>query len=120
MSLFLLVLVGVIFPVAFAQAQQLTILSHNGFPDNNEFLPTYHIVGEVQNNGTSTAKFVQISATLYDSNNQVIGTGNAFTNPADIEPSQKAPFEVLVTKDSVKGGDLSLIDHYAVQVSGQS
>jgi hypothetical protein len=82
-------------------------------------LPQYHIVGEVQNNGTRTAKFVQVSATLYDSNNKVIGTDFSFTNPSDIEPGQKAPFEVTVGTDKVMGGDLSIIDHYAVQVSGQ-
>ena len=48
-------------------------------------LPQYRIVGEVQNNGTQTAKFVQVSATLYDSNNKVIGTDFLFTNPSDID-----------------------------------
>ncbi len=75
----------------------------------------YHIVGEVQNNGTQTAKFVQVSATLYDSNNKVIGTDFSFTNPSDIDPGQKASFEF----DKVMDGDLGIIDHYAVQISGQ-
>jgi len=34
-------------------------------------------------------------------------------------PRQKAPFEITVGTDKVMGGDLSIIDHYAVQVSGQ-
>ena len=99
--------------------QGLVILSDNGFNDNNPSLPQYHIVGEVLNNGTQTAKFVQVSATLYDSNNKVIGTEFTYTNPSDIDPGQKAPFEVTVGTDKVMGGDLSIIDHYAVQVSGQ-
>jgi hypothetical protein len=80
-------------------------------------LPQYHIVGEVQNNGSGTAKFVEVSATLYDSNNKVVGTEFTFTKPRDIEPGQKAPFEITVGTDKVMGGDLSIIDHYAVQAS---
>ena len=104
---------------AFAQQKKgLVIVSDNGFNDNDTTLPQYHIVGEVQNNGQQTAKFVEISATLYDSNNKVIGTEFTFTKPSDIEPGQKAPFEITVGTDKVMGGDLSIIDHYAVQASG--
>ena len=103
---------------AFAQQKKgLVVISDNGFNDNNPDLPQYHIVGEVQNNGTETAKFVEVSATLYDNNNKVIGTESTFTTPRDIEPGQKAPFEITVGTDKVMGGDLSIIDHYAVQAS---
>ena len=78
-------------------------------------LPQYHIVGEVQNNGSETAKFVEVSATLYDSNNKVIGTGSTFTKPSDIDQGQKASFEITIGTDQVMGGDLSIIDHCAVQ-----
>jgi hypothetical protein len=114
----LLLLMTITYNRVLAQ-QGLVILSDNGFNDNNPSLPQYHIVGEVLNNGTQTAKFVQVSATLYDSNNKVIGTEFTYTNPSDIDPGQKAPFEVTVGTDKVMGGDLSIIDHYAVQVSGQ-
>lgn len=104
---------------AFAQQQKkgLVIVSDNGFNDNDPNLPQYHIVGEVQNNGSETAKFIEVSATLYDSNNKVIGTESTFTKPSDIEPGQKAPFEITVSTDKVMGGDLSIIDHYTVQAS---
>jgi hypothetical protein len=103
---------------AFAQQKKgLVVVSDNGFNDNDPSSPQYHIVGEVQNNGQETAKFVEVSATLYDSNNKVIGTESTFTKPNDIEPGQKAPFEITVGTDKVMGGDLSIIDHYAVQAS---
>ena len=55
----------------FAQQKQgLIIVSDNGFNDNDPSLPQYHIVGEVQNNGAQIAKFVQVSTTLYYSNNE--------------------------------------------------
>lgn len=107
----------------FAQQQQqqqkkgVVVVSDNGFNDNDANLPQYHIVGEVQNNGSETAKFVEVSATLYDSNNKVIGTGSAFTKPENIDPGQKAPFEITVDTNDVMGGDLSIIDHYAIQAS---
>jgi hypothetical protein len=123
-SVFIAVLIPLLlltsYHTVFAQQKQgLVIVSDNGFNDNDPNLPQYHIVGEVQNNGTQPAKFVQVSATLYDSNNKVIGTDFSFTNPSDIDPGQKAPFEITVGTDKVMGGDLSIIDHYAVQVSGQ-
>jgi hypothetical protein len=107
----------------FAQQQQqqqkkgLVVVSDNGFNDNDPDLPQYHIVGEVQNNGAETAKFVEVSATLYDSNNKVVGTESTFPKPSDIDPGQKAPFEITVGTNDVMGGDLSVIDHYAVQAS---
>jgi hypothetical protein len=75
------------------------------------------VVGEVQNNGPETAKFVEVSATLYDSNNKVIDTESTFTKPIDIDTGQKAPFGITVGIDKVMGGDLSITDHYAVQAS---
>ena len=103
---------------AFGQQKKgLVIVSDNRFNDNDPNLPQYHIVGEVQNNGSETAKFVEVSATLYDSNNKVIGTESTFTKPSEIDPGQKAPFEITVGTDKVMGGDLSIIDHYAIQAS---
>ncbi len=58
---------------------------------------------------------MEVSATLYDSNNKVIGTGSTFTKPSDIDHGQKAPFEITIGTDQVMGGDLSIIDHCAVQ-----
>ena len=45
----------------------------------------------------------------------MIGTGSTFTKPSDIDPGQKVPFEITIGTDQVMGGDLSIIDHYAVQ-----
>src|SRR6185437_13151549 len=36
-----------------------------------------HIVGEIYNNFTFPIQFIQIIATLYDSNNQALSVGNA-------------------------------------------
>jgi hypothetical protein len=47
----------------------------------------------------------------------VIGTDFTYTKPSTIEPGMKAPFEILIDKDKVKGGDLGIIDHFATQIS---
>ena len=55
------------FNAAFAQQKkELVIISDNGFNDNDPSLPPqYHIVGEVQNNGSQIAKFVEVSAVIF-------------------------------------------------------
>jgi hypothetical protein len=55
-----------------------------------------HFIGEVVNRGNEAARFVEIIATFYDSQNRVIGTHNTFTNPDNIYPGQSAPFELIV------------------------
>ena len=74
------------------------ILSHNSFTDS---IGGYHVVGEVQNNGPGNANFVQVSGTFYDANNQVVGTQFTYTNPSDIGPGEKAPFDLILTSASV-------------------
>ena len=108
-------------PSSFAQLiqiQRLQILNSNLFVDNNKVFSELHISGEVLNNSTQPARNVEVSATLYDSNKNVIGTGNAFTTPSDIQPDYKSHFEIIINIRSVKGGDFSLVKKYAVQASG--
>jgi hypothetical protein len=42
--------------------------------------------GEIKNNGTETAEFVQIIATLYNANNVTLGSEFTYTEPTSIEP----------------------------------
>jgi hypothetical protein len=55
-----------------------------------------HFLGEVLNKGSEPASAVEIIATLYDLNNQVIGTRAAYTTPSTIPSGQSAPFELTV------------------------
>ncbi len=95
---------------------QLQLLGMSTFYDNNQFSPGLHIVGEVLNNGTQTATYVQVSATLYDINSQVVGIGSGSTMPSSIEPGKKVPFEIVVSRDNVKGGDFNNVYHVSVRV----
>src|SRR5919197_2520331 len=95
----LLLVCLIMIPSAFAQLiqiQRLQILNSDMFVDNNKVFPELHIIGEVLNSSTQPARLVEVSATLYDSNKNVIGTGNTFTAPADIQPDHKSRFEIII------------------------
>jgi hypothetical protein len=89
----------------------LKVLSSNSFVDSIGFS---HIVGEIQNGTPDTVTFVQASATFYDKNNRVVGTGFGYTNPTDLGPGDKAPFEIILSSSSVPAKQIS---HYRVTVS---
>ena len=74
------------------QDKPIKIASSNDFIDSLGFL---HVVGEVENNSPSNIQFVKVSGTFYDSNNQVVATDFTYTNPSDIGPGQKAPFQLI-------------------------
>jgi hypothetical protein len=67
---------------------------------------------EVINQSPITAKFVKIIATFYNAYNQVVGTDYAYTEPTDLAPSQKAPFDILVTS----GVPMNQVRNYALTV----
>lgn len=88
------------------QSEPVKILSSNDYIDSIGYM---HVVGEVENNTPANIQFVKVTGTFYDSNNQVVGTDFTYTNPTDIGPAQKAPFELIVSSASVP---ISQIDHY--------
>lgn len=53
-----------------------------------------YIVGLVQNNTSSTIEWVEISVLLYDENNNVIATENAYPFLDMLEPGDTAPFSI--------------------------
>jgi flagellar basal body rod protein FlgG len=60
----------------------------------------YHVVGEVENNSSKLAKFVEIIGTFYDANHTVVGTSFTFTEPHDLAPGAKAPFDLILISAS--------------------
>jgi hypothetical protein len=72
----------------------------------------FHIVGEVQNTGSEEKEFVEVIATLYDDENNVIGTDNTFTRPSTISPEESAPFEFMIGQSDVS--DLDEIKSYKI------
>ena len=62
------------------------------------------IVGEVLNNGGATARFVKITASFYDSNGIFLGSEDTYADPSTLEPGNKAPFNLFITSETIKGG----------------
>jgi hypothetical protein len=61
-----------------------------------------NIVGEVENNGTATADFVQITASFYDLNGQIVGSEFTYADPSSIEPGSRSPFEIFITSEAIQ------------------
>jgi hypothetical protein len=74
------------------------ILSYSDYVSSTGSL---HIVGEVINESFQPIRFVEITATFYDSNNRVIGTDFTFANPSTLQPGQRAPFDMIIIEGSI-------------------
>ena len=74
------------------------ILSYSDYVSS---IGNLHIVGEVINESFQPIRFVEITATFYDSNNRVIGTDFTFTNPSTLQPGQIAPFDMIIIEGSI-------------------
>uniref|UniRef100_A0A6M3M8E0 Uncharacterized protein n=1 Tax=viral metagenome TaxID=1070528 RepID=A0A6M3M8E0_9ZZZZ len=85
------------------------ILSYSSYVDN---LGYYTVVGEVQNNLQSNINYVKISATFYDSQNNVIGTDFTYTDMGILKPGQKSPFEISSYPDKISPSNFKLSVSY--------
>lgn len=59
------------------------------------------IVGEVINNGSEVAEFVEATASFYNALGDIVGTSSGFADPETIQPGMKSPFTILITSDTV-------------------
>jgi hypothetical protein len=56
-------------------------------------------IGQVQNMIDKNVEFVEIIATFYDDTGEMIGSKTTYTQPSDLKPSMKAPFEMYLDED---------------------
>lgn len=78
------------------------IVSQNAWADDsNQFTGrTLHIVGEVINESSDILSMVKVVATLYDTNNQVVGTDSTYLEiNNNFYPGEKSPFKITITND---------------------
>lgn len=88
-----------------------TVTSNNAYTDN---LGRIHIVGQVTNYSPSTAQYVQVLATLYDINNNIILSHPSVTNPQDILPGQQALFDIIISPTDLQSRQQ--VNHYSLVV----
>lgn len=91
----------------FLPAASASILSHSSYMSYGYF----HVVGEVKNTGSVNLEFVKITATFYDSANNVIATSFTYTMIDILLPNQKSPFELSTFPYS------GPVDHYSLSIS---
>ena len=89
----------------------LNITSANSFFEGDFF----YIVGEVLNNANDDREFAKVTATLYDGNQDVIGTDYTFTEPSTIPSRESSPFKIAI--DSTDVDSLEDISSYKVVAS---
>lgn len=86
------------------------ILSHTGYLD---IYGNYHVAGEVQNVGDQAINFVQVQATFYDSQNNVIDTRFDLTMLSTIPAGRESPF-LIALLDPVQS---SRVHRYSLDVT---
>jgi hypothetical protein len=85
-------------------------LSSTAYTDSIGYL---HIVGEVLNNTTTRRIYVEISATFYNSSNQVIGTDFTFADVSSLASRTRSPFHLVAQKPAS-------FHHYSYLVSSST
>lgn len=98
-------------PQVTAAPGDLAVVSHQSYIDS---LGWYHIVGEVQNNASTSMEYVEVIAKLYNSEKEVIGTKLTFTAPDVIAPGAAAPFDIIALRQA----QWENIESYSLEVKG--
>ena len=80
------------------QTPSLKFLTSSSFIDLADY---FHVVGEIQNTSPGVLRFVEVIGTFYDANNRVVATSNTYTNPSDLGPGSKAPYDLTIISASV-------------------
>lgn len=87
----------------------VAVLSHQQYVDHGY----YTIIGEVQNNSAEPMEYVKVVATLYDDQEQMIGTEFTYTTLDTLPAGGKSPFEISTSEYDGAAT-------YKIQVQGQS
>ena len=77
---------------------KIDIPSYNSYINSIGHL---HVIGEVENNSPIIAEFVKIIGTFYDDSGTVVGTSSTYADPNDIDPGEKAPFDLILSDSTI-------------------
>jgi len=99
---------------SFTTSQYFSLLSYAQTPTHSVDLKSHKIkednrlVGQVQNNVGQNVTHVEIIATFYDQNGNISDTENTYSNPHDLKPGMKSPFQMDLDENLVN--DLNSYD----------
>ena len=74
--------------------------------------PMLTIVGMFTNNGTEKEKEVDISLTMFDKNNDIVGV--SFLYNYDVKPNDTIPFKYRINAHTIENANFSAIRSYSV------
>jgi hypothetical protein len=75
------------------EEKKVEVLSHKIRNGSSEYLSD-RLIGQVQNMLDKDVELVQIIATYYDADGEMIGSSTTFTQSTALKPNMKAPFEI--------------------------
>ena len=81
----------------------MVLLSQN----YNSKAPADEIVGVILNNGTATARSVEISAIFFDDRGRTVGHESGGTSPSTISPGDRSDFTLQILDEAIKSNATS-------------
>jgi hypothetical protein len=96
-------------PTATSTADLIVLGNHSTYTNT---IGARYIVGEVKNNGDSNARFVKVTADVFNAQGQLIATDFAYAQRDVINPDSESCFKILLINDPVG------FDHYQLNIEG--
>ncbi|WP_455369978.1 FxLYD domain-containing protein [[Eubacterium] cellulosolvens] len=100
-----------VYPSAYAVAEVVILDNHSSYKDTAGYL---HVVGEVENTGNKSVRFVQITGTFYDNQSNIILQEITFAMLEILPPGSKSPFDLFLFSSSPD--IISRVDHYELNI----
>ena len=97
-------------PTAFAREGDFIVISTSDYVDSIGF---YHIIGEIENDSGRLQQLVEITATLYDTQNNVVGRPIGYAFIDVMRQGEKSAFHLIFT-DSAQ---VAKIASYKISIS---
>lgn len=98
-------------PSVHAVAEVVILDNHSSYKDTAGYL---HVVGEVENTGNKSVRFVQIMGTFYDNQSNIILQDKTFAMLEILPPGTRSPFDLFIVSSSPD--IISRIDHYELNI----
>lgn len=98
-------------PSVNAAAEVIILNNHSSYKDTAGYL---HVVGEVENTGNMSVRYVQIMGTFYDNQSNIILQDNTFAMLEILPPGTRSPFDLFLVSSSPD--IISRIDHYELDI----
>jgi hypothetical protein len=98
-------------PYAHAAAEVVILDNHSSYKDTAGYL---HVVGEVENTGNMSARYVQIMGRFYDNQSNIILQDSTFAMLELLPPGSGSPFDLILISSSTD--IISRIDHYELDL----